>query len=1219
MGTFQQERIKSIIAVIGEKIKKEGRYQEVKNVINVNWNNEAELKKFIDTLESEYNKEQEKQVRVELEKGKQRETSLKKLVSKVKAVKITEEKQTVQVTDSEDVEVNVDIEIITRNTNLGLTQYTIKLSESDLIVVQNIIVNLMLTNGDKFDKHAVQILLRGPPKGRFNGGFNVNIPEFYVELDDDESFKYMFDRFQNAVMKVKGKYDDSELVEITEIIIVTYKDYRGGCISEYFCRSTQGIPESTFFNSRAKDNNCLFDCLNVATGLDYRFNDLRKQLNLEKGSLVTLNDEIAKIYGKKINLFRCVEHKGTGAFKIGKALKNSGEFRFVEAFGNTVAEKKKIIERRKLIAEIEDKLSKENNEKMAFALEMQIQQLEDIRDIVDYNSGINILWYNRHFMLIKTKQFLEYKRCGSCGFWMNNLEEHVKQCAFCIKCKRSFQNAHSEISWVKIDPEDTSDKPACVMVQTIYKYGIEPKEILEHECKERKVVKPGNFLSVLEADKEYYSKDYTIHADFETCQFEGDKEHTVYAARYKFPGGATETIYGKNCLDRFLDAVINRLAILKEENPKGKYAFNFYNGSGFDAIFILKRLRQRNEEVKKLIIKGGYVYTFTFMDGFVKMFDLCKFTMSPLAKACEDYGLRKEDSKGDFDHTLIKRWSDVEKYKYDSADGKQKGWYNYLEKDVESLSLIFNNFSDFCWDNFKLNPTKFISLSSLAMHIFRTMMDPKVQVQIPTFAQDTYIRESIYGGRCYPSRQLFISAEIEKFYRGEITYVQILDFLIDNDVVSLYPTAMCSEVNVIKSKVKRPLAMRSMKKHQEIEEFFRTGEFPVGQSKYTACEEELEVIRQKLINKKKVFGIFEVDMITNKKLVQAVLPRREGLSLKWDLFDIKKQKFNSVDIRRALDKGYQLTKIYSGIIWTQTAKLFDDYIQKMFKIKQESKKGTSAYTISKLLMNGLYGKQLQRPIKDTTDIIRKESQLEEIRKKKSVQNYTILDENNVIVVSQKKDLNKTVSKPSQLGSFILAYSRLIMDRYMDEIDGYTNKENQPYYTDTDAIQVNSRVDEKLKKFRGTGNLGDLDLDIKGKIVRAVYLAPKTYLCEYLIEKSVYDKMPADDQKKMLKVPNIKEDIWMGKHIRAKGISTRCIGYKDMTFETFKGQLEGDDPIKMEYPGTKLKRNLFNLPSTSEASYFSVCNKTEIKLLGKKKFDGRVFDEEYNSLPHGFDF
>jgi hypothetical protein len=86
--------------------------------------------------------------------------------------------------------------------------------------------------------------------------------------------------------------------------------------------------------------------------------------------------------------------------------------------------------------------------------------------------------------------------------------------------------------------------------------------------------------------------------------------------------------------------------------------------------------------------------------------------------------------------------------------------------------------------------------------------------------------------------------------------------------------------------------------------------------------------------------------------------------IKWDLQDII-GVYNSIDINNALDQGYKI-KIIEGYYREESEYVFDNYINFLYQFKKDSKKGTAQYTLAKLMMNGLYGKTIQRPILERT-------------------------------------------------------------------------------------------------------------------------------------------------------------------------------------------------------------------------------------------------------------
>ena len=79
----------------------------------------------------------------------------------------------------------------------------------------------------------------------------------------------------------------------------------------------------------------------------------------------------------------------------------------------------------------------------------------------------------------------------------------------------------------------------------------------------------------------------------------------------------------------------------------------------------------------------------------------------------------------------------------------------------------------------------------------------------------------------------------------------------------------------------------------------------------------------------------------------------------------------------------------------------------------------------------------------------------------NITGYEFINQNKILFLYEKKDLNKTIKKPSYLGAYILSYSKLIMDFYLNKIDAYHIKENLPMYTDTDSIIVKNHCVDML--------------------------------------------------------------------------------------------------------------------------------------------------------------
>ena len=276
-------------------------------------------------------------------------------------------------------------------------------------------------------------------------------------------------------------------------------------------------------------------------------------------------------------------------------------------------------------------------------------------------------------------------------------------------------------------------------------------------------------------------------------------------------------------------------------------------------------------------------------------------------------------------------------------------------------------------------------------------------------------------------------------------------------------------------------------------------QFPIGNHLKT---NKLEYNKDRRLK----MGIYHIKYISNKKLLIPCLPRREASSLKWDLID-SEGIYTSVDIQRALDNGYKVEVLEEGgIYWEKTSNLFSDYIDYFYKKKQNSKKGTAAYSTAKVNLNALYGKQLQRPIYDSQETIQDHEALLEILAKGVITDIIEMNNENWVINYTPKEttlLDGQVKKPSQNGAFILAYSRDVMWNYFKQSGGLYSMFNLFAYTDTDSIQLHINAAKNLK---WGNNLGDIDNDLGegAKIIRGIWVQPKLYMLEY-VKKEDYPK------------------------------------------------------------------------------------------------------------------
>ena len=157
------------------------------------------------------------------------------------------------------------------------------------------------------------------------------------------------------------------------------------------------------------------------------------------------------------------------------------------------------------------------------------------------------------------------------------------------------------------------------------------------------------------------------------------------------------------------------------------------------------------------------------------------------------------------------------------------------------------------------------------------------------------------------------------------------------------------------------------------------------------------------------------------------------------------------------------------------------------------------------MLNSLYGKMIQRPVLESSVIIDSFESSVEFHKKYEWSGFELVGDDKILMTGLVKDFEGVCSKPVQVGSFILSYSRVIMREYMDLVDEYRWIDNVKsmkrsfYYTDTDCIWISSFQRYKLAHRIGE-ELGDVEDELEGGICYDCYfICPKVYLATYHID------------------------------------------------------------------------------------------------------------------------
>ncbi len=712
----------------------------------------------------------------------------------------------------------------------------------------------------------------------------------------------------------------------------------------------------------------------------------------------------------------------------------------------------------------------------------------------------------------------------------------------------------------------------------------------------------------------FNTKDNVMHIDFETYNRE-DKNIEPYRIGWCFRGKYDKTSDPKEVLN----VIVKTAADVKAEGDakkielevrlkdisgnkaksveKKRYAIEQrstlflcgFNGAKFDFWFLVNAIMYAYPEEKpKLIFSGSAIIQFRWRN--LRLFDMAKHVTGSLKECLKAYGCLI--TKGRFDHKKGCKWDNMKEEDRKACDA-------YLERDVLSLCELFEKYNDTMMSDFGVNVTSFISTADFSYRYFFSkdseLLAPETPIHLPQTAEESaFYRRAIYGGRTYKNRHNWISKQYESIKEAKTTYKEVEDYIVDADVVSLYPTAM------------------------------HRFEYPIGVPQKTDQE-----VKGKP-------GVYECTYTATTSLLHAVLPRRglsatekkqclEGMripsgyclheednkgGLYWDLksgYGI----YTSVDIEEARRFGYTVN-VLGGYYWERSAFIFRDYVVKMFKMKNDNKatKGVK-YNLAKLFMNSLYGKMGQRMHLDKGEFVRTNAEFWVFCNKYKIHTIEYFRNGNVWLQGEPREedeRNKCANKPTYLGAFILSYSRKIMREHMQIANPEQKIQDDFMYTDTDSLQMHARQFALLQVGSDMGMMSN-DLEGGGKVIRAIWIAPKVYLLEYITKNG---------------------DIKY--HVRAKGVNLQCDdpfydekdhenelrGIKKEHHDHLLKQYENMDEGKCETFGRGFSVAHTGLHPHHGNDHISLQGSTtETRTLNRKKWSGRSFNADGTSVPWGW--
>lgn len=481
----------------------------------------------------------------------------------------------------------------------------------------------------------------------------------------------------------------------------------------------------------------------------------------------------------------------------------------------------------------------------------------------------------------------------------------------------------------------------------------------------------------------------------------------------------------------------------------------FHNLGGFDGIFLLRYFAKYDEDYQiKTVVKNNKIYQISVY-GKKNVHNnqndnKKKNTKISLLYNLKDSLLLLSGSLESLAMTLCpelgtKESIDHQNVRIDNLDENKNKLLSYMKQDIYMLGGIMLKAQEIIWNQYKIDITDCLTVSSLAMRIFRTIYYDiqSFPIHKPNRNMDTFIRRGYYGGH----------AEVYKPYGTN---------LYQYDINSLYPYVM------------------------------KTFDLPSG----------VPVWRDKLMNEPltNLFGFIEAVVECPSSMNRPFLPYRKANGTLLFPTGTFVGVYYSEELLYAQKIGYKMTPV-RGWLYEKKPSPFDKFISDIYEKRIEAKKNRqdSMVFIYKLLMNSLYGRFGLNPlcsIGELCDYDRKEFIIEHYDQIIDIKEP--IKGKDIFFVKYKENcfdnsVNGKYKYPSlcavQLSAAITACARIHMYQYISLDDCY--------YTDTDSVVLSQPLDDievsstELGKFK-----------LERYLDKGIFLAPKSYYVKDIEGKEI---------------------------------------------------------------------------------------------------------------------
>ena len=324
----------------------------------------------------------------------------------------------------------------------------------------------------------------------------------------------------------------------------------------------------------------------------------------------------------------------------------------------------------------------------------------------------------------------------------------------------------------------------------------------------------------------------------------------------------------------------------------------------------------------------------------------------------------------------------------------KKAAIKYCEGDCIALYQTIMHFSNLIFNEFNINVSSVSTLPSLAFKVFRAKFLSN-SAKLPVISGKIYsdISQAYFGGHC----DMYIPSNP----KGQLVY--------EYDCNSLYPHVM-----------------KECKYPGKLLGYFR--------GDITSMNEYIKIYNENL-------SFLKVKVFAPKDIKNPILPNRsENLAVHGS--GIWTGWYYSEELKNAQNYGYHF-EILEGYIFEPTT-IFTNYINQIFNIKAASEPNSPMYTISKLLLNTLYGRFGLAPDQLTHEVVTKNNIDQRINELGLDNIQNIISFGNNSIISYLKKFSNIPLINVAIAAAISANARIYMTEYKNNPDFVL------LYTDTDS-------------------------------------------------------------------------------------------------------------------------------------------------------------------------